>query len=180
MGGRAWTSEEVYMLEELSAKYPLSTVARKLNRSVNSVFLKRQRLGIGGFRDNSDMVTRNTLAQILGVENKTIMIWQKKGLKSIRKKPYVMFRHCDILQYMEDHQDSWNAARVTDDSLFMKFDWYKEKKQKDSVKKYNWTEKEEARLNLFRQQGFSIGEIAKRMDRSESSIKYKLYHRRNK
>lgn len=46
MGGRAWSQEELIRLEELTEKYPLATVARKLNRSENAVFLKRQRTGI--------------------------------------------------------------------------------------------------------------------------------------
>lgn len=68
---------------------------------------------------NTDMLTRNTLSRILGVENRTIQYWERKGLKSVRKNLYVMYR----------------------------------------------------------QQGFTIREIAKKMDRSESSIKYKLYGR---
>ena len=55
------------------------TVARKLNRSENAVFLKRQRLGIGGFMANTDMLTRNTLSRILGVENRTLQYWGAKG-----------------------------------------------------------------------------------------------------
>lgn len=42
MGGRAWSQEELIRLEELTETYPLATVARKLNRSENAVFLKRQ------------------------------------------------------------------------------------------------------------------------------------------
>lgn len=71
MGGRAWSQEELIRLEELTETYPLATVARKLNRSENAVFLKRQRTGIGGFMANTDMLTRNTLSRILGVENRT-------------------------------------------------------------------------------------------------------------
>lgn len=46
MGGRAWSQEELIRLEELTETYPLATVARKLNRSENAVFLKRQRTGM--------------------------------------------------------------------------------------------------------------------------------------
>lgn len=86
MGGRAWSQEELIRLEELTETYPLATVARKLNRSENAVFLKRQRTGIGGFMANTDMLTRNTLSRILGVENRTIQYWERKGLKSVRKE----------------------------------------------------------------------------------------------
>lgn len=177
MGGRAWSQEDLIRLEELTEKYPLATVARKLNRSENAVFLKRQRLGIGGYRDNTDMLTRNTLSQILGIENRTIQYWERKGLKSIRKKPYVMYRQQDIIRYMKEHPEDWNAARITDDSLFMGYDWYKEKRRTDKPSRYNWTEAEISRMRMLRKQGFTIREIAEKMDRSESSIKYKLYGR---
>lgn len=54
MGGRKWTDEELVLLEELTEKYPLETVARRLNRTKEAVFLKRQRIGIGGYMANTD------------------------------------------------------------------------------------------------------------------------------
>lgn len=159
MGGRAWSQEELIRLEELTETYPLATVARKLNRSENAVFLKRQRTGIGGFMANTDMLTRNTLSRILGVENRTLQYWERKGLKSVRKNPYVMYRQQDIIRYMKEHPEDWNAARVTDDTLFI------------------WTQTEVSQMKMLRKQGFTIREIAEKMNRSESSIKYKLYGR---
>ena len=177
MGGRAWSQEELIRLEELTETYPLATVARKLNRSENAVFLKRQRLGIGGFIANTDMLTRNTLSRILGVENRTIQYWERKGLKSVRKNPYVMYRQQDIIRYMKEHPEDWNAARVTDDTLFMQYPWFKEKRKNDISHKYNWTQTEVSQMKMLRKQGFTIREIAEKMNRSESSIKYKLYGR---
>lgn len=46
MGGRAWIQEELIRLEELTETYPLATVARKLNRSENAVFLKPMKKNI--------------------------------------------------------------------------------------------------------------------------------------
>lgn len=126
MGGRAWSQEELIRLEELTETYPLATVARKLNRSENAVFLKRQRLGI---------------------------------------------------RYMKEHPEDWNAARVTDDTLFMQYPWFKEKRKNDISHKYNWTQTEVSQMKMLRKQGFTIREIAEKMNRSESSIKYKLYGR---
>lgn len=70
-----------------------------------------------------------------------------------------------------------NAARITDDSLFMRYDWYKEKRRTDKPNRYNWTEAEVSWMNTLRRQGFTIREIAEKMNRSESSIKYKMYGR---
>lgn len=47
----------------------------------------------------------------------------------------------------------------------------------DISHKYNWTQAEVSRMKMLRKQGFTIREIAEKMDRSESSIKYKLYGR---
>lgn len=172
MGGRAWSQEELIRLEELTEKYPLTTVARILNRSENAVFLKRQRTGIGGFMANTDMLTRNTLSRILGVENRTIQYWERKGLKSVRKKPYVMYRQQDIIRYMKEHPEDWNAARVTDDTLFMQYPWFKEKRKNDISHKYNWTQAEVSRMKMLRKQGFTI-----KRDRREDGpvrIKYQI------
>ena len=97
MGGRALSQEELIRLEELTETYPLATVARKLNRSENAVFLKRQRLGIGGFMANTDMLPRTTLSRILGVENRTVQNWERIGPIRVRMNPYVRYRQQDII-----------------------------------------------------------------------------------
>lgn len=114
MGGRKWTDEELVLLEELTEKYPLETVARRLNRTKEAVFLKRQRIGMGGYMANTDMLTRNTVSKILGIENRTLQYWERKGLKSYRKRPYVMYRQEDIIKYMREHPEDWNAATIID------------------------------------------------------------------
>lgn len=178
MGGREWTPEEILLLEDLTAKYPVKAIAKRLNRSEHAVLLKRHRLGIGGFKTNTDMLTRSALAEILGIEDRTLQYWERKGLKSIHKKPYVMYRHEDILRYMEEHPEDWNAARINDDTMFTQYQWYREKRKTDKSHKYNWTQMETAHLKMLRHQGYTIREIAKKMGRSESSIKYKLYYNR--
>lgn len=106
-----------------------------------------------------------------------IQYWERKGLKSVRKNPYVMYRQQDIIRYMKEHPEDWNAARVTDDTLFMQYPWFKEKRKNDISHKYNWTQTEVSQMKMLRKQGFTIREIAEKMNRSESSIKYKLYGR---
>lgn len=41
----------------------------------------------------------------------------------------------------------------------------------------NWTQTEVSQMKMLRKQGFTIREISEKMNRSESSIKYKLYGR---
>lgn len=79
--------------------------------------------------------------------------------------------------FRRQHPEDWNAARVTDDTLFMQYPWFKEKRKNDISHKYNWTQTEVSQMKMLRKQGFTIREIAEKMNRSESSIKYKLYGR---
>lgn len=101
MGGRKWTDEELVLLEELTEKYPLETVARRLNRTKEAVFLKRQRIGMGGYMANTDMLTRNTVSKILGIENRTLQYWERKGLK---KLPEATIRDVPTGRYHQIHE----------------------------------------------------------------------------
>ena len=80
--------------------------------------------------------------------------------------------------YLKQHPEDWNAANIPDDTLIMGYAWYKEKKRQDIPTSYYWKTSEKSRLQLLRKQGYSIREIAEKMGRSESSIKYKLYGER--
>ncbi len=80
-----------------------------------------------------------------------------------------MYRQQDIIRYMKEHPEDWNAARVTDDTLFMQYPWFKEKRKNDISHKYNWTQTEVSQMKMLRKQGCTIREIAeKMMNRSES------------
>lgn len=96
----------------------------------------------------------------------------------MRKGNYLVVRQENLLDYLKKHPEDWNATKVTNDSLFYGLPWYKEKLKNDKEESYYWTEYEMAQLRLLRYQGYSIREIAEQMNRSESSVKYKLY--RNK
>ena len=152
MGGRRWTNDEIQTLEDMSGTYTVATIARRLGRSFDSVNLKMNRLGILGFEKSTDLI--------------------------FRKGNYIVVRQEDLIRYLKQHPEDWNAANIPDDTLIMGYTWYKEKKHQDIPTSYYWKTSEKSRLQLLRKQGYSIREIAEKMGRSESSIKYKLYGER--
>lgn len=101
-----------------------------------------------------------------------------KGLDELEAHCESMVDKEDPESIWKDHPEDWNAYKINDDSILMGYDWYKEKKQTDEPKNYNWTSAEVQRMKHLRQKGYYIREIAEEMGRSESSIKYKLYSRR--
>ena len=181
MGGKRWTQEELQILEDMIGTYTTASIARKLGRSLNSVRIKLNRMGLAGFEKSTDLLTMNQVGLMMGVERRTIKKkWAGKGLRIVKKGNYRTIRQEDLIKYLRDHPEDWSAADVTDDTLIMRYPWYKEKKRKDKKTQYHWTPAELSKLMHLRHEGYCIREIAEQMGRSESSIKYKLYKYRRR
>lgn len=179
MGGRKWTDEELELLENLSGTFTVAQIAKRLGRSFVATNLKLNRMGLLGFEKSTDLLTANQVCLMIGIESRTLKKkWKDKGLKIMRKGNYLCVRQPDLIKYLKEHPEDWNAAKITDDSLIMAYPWYKEKKKTDEKSSYYWTPEEISTMKLLRYQGYSIREIGERLGRSESSIKYKLYGRR--
>lgn len=182
MSGRPWDDEELELLEEWTGKLSLDTIAKRLGRSKNAVFLKRQRIGLGGYLQNTDLLSRYAVAGIMGVTCRTLIYWERLGLKCQRKGSYRMYSHDELLRFLESHQDLWNAKRVTDDTIFADCKWFEDKKNKDVKQRYFWSASDAANVRYLRSQGWTIPMIAEKTGHTESSVRYLLYtkKRRNK
>lgn len=179
MAGRRWTQEELQTLEELSGTYTVASIAKRLGRSFDAVNIKLNRMGLAGFERSTDRLTMNQVCLMLGVQYRTVKNkWKSKGLSIVRRGNYLTIRQEELIKYLKNHPEDWNAKDITDDSLIMGYPWYKEKKKADTRKSYYWSQNDVSRLHYLRHEGYSLREIAEKMGRSESSIKYKLYGRR--
>lgn len=179
MAGRKWTEEEIQFLEESAGVYTVAVIGRKLGRSYDSVNQKLLRLGLQGFLKSTDLLTMNQICKMLGVESRTVqVVWHNKGLKIMRKGVYVVCRQEDLIRFLKEHPEAWNASQVQDDSLLMGYDWYKEKRRNDRPRRYFWTPQEVQKMDYLLRKGVPIPEIAKKLGRSESGVIDKLYRRR--
>lgn len=173
---KRWDPLEIELIETLSGQLTLKALARKLNRSENAVYLKQQRLGIGGYLKNSDMLAQNTVATMLGLDSKTLKRWENKGyIKSYHKGVYRMYKQDQLLKCLEEHQDIWNAKKVTDDTIFVNAEWFRKKRINDSDPHFFWSWEDKARVKQLRHEGYSISEIARMTGRTMNSITYFLY-----
>lgn len=176
---RQWDEDELQMLEELVGHHSIRNIARIMSRSEESIKKKINRLGLGGFKDNSDMLTRCAVSRILGVPPIRISRWEDKGLKTHRKvKPFVLYDQRELIKFLEEHPDLWNARCVQDDSIFAGQEWFVKKKATDmSPQPFNWTADEVATLRfLWKQQKRNEEYIARVMNRTVASIRSKLYN----
>ena len=176
MGGRAWTQEELETLEQMAGTYTVATIAKRLGRTFDATNIKLNRMGLLGFEKSTDLLTMNQVCLMLGVQSRTVKKkWRNKGLRIMRKGNYLTVRQEALIKYLKENPEDWNATKVTDDSLIMAYPWYKAKKREDTKDSYYWSSDDISQLKYLRHQGYSIREIAEKMGRSESSIKYKLY-----
>ena len=176
MGGKRWTAEELQRLEDLSGNYPVATIARKLGRSFDATNIKLNRLGLNGFRQNTEHLTLHLTAEILGVEWRTIKdTWTGLGLRIFRRGNFWIIDQEELLRFLKDHQEAWNASRVTDDAIFHGAEWYRRKRARDTAAKWFWSPEESGRLVHLYRQGAPLKEIAARVGRTESAVRNKIH-----
>jgi len=76
--GRRWTPREVEILADMITQYAPITIARRLNRSVNSVVVKSKRLGCSRLvRDG--WYTKREVCEVLGVDHRKVQRWIDAG-----------------------------------------------------------------------------------------------------
>jgi len=66
-----WNDKEIEILREMITQYSSLTIAKRLNRSVNSIVVKSKRLGISR-RVRDGWFTKKEVCEILGVDHKKI------------------------------------------------------------------------------------------------------------
>lgn len=98
---RKWTKEDVEYLKEKWGNVSISSIAKKLNRSVNAVKLKAKRLGLGPMLENGSYVTLNQVAIALTgrnfssyykkswIENRGMPVHNKKVINNTFKIIYL-------------------------------------------------------------------------------------------
>ena len=173
---KSWTDEEVEKLEEMLGSFTIESIAKSLGRSFDSVNLKVNRLGLQGFIKTTDFLSTNQVVKLIGVSARTLnKKWVNNGLKIINKGHYRMIRQEDLIRYMKNHPDHWNAKNIADDTIFRPYSWFQDKKKTDTKKSYHWSEHDKSLCKLMFYQGYSIQEISEKIGRSVSACKYMIY-----
>lgn len=116
--------------------------------------------------------------QGMGVCRSTVIKWINDGLKATKSRAR---REClidsdDLLKYLKEHQDNFNADMMDDDLFYSIPEWLHKKKIEDhqnyrvksGTDKYTNSEKQMI-ISMFKS-GKSNVEIAKRMNRTETAI----------
>ena len=172
---KKWTKEEEEQLRRLARRYTKSDIARIMKRSPSSISNKRRELEIEPFIELTDKWNFNQISDAVGaskgVVNKT---WVKHGLKYTKKGCYRVVNEKDLLKFMEDHTDLWDATKC-DYYLFYQYPWFMNKLKQDKQepyekKQYYWTDYQKAQFEVLKRRGFSHREIAEQIGKSKRAV----------
>lgn len=185
---KKWTQEELDFLEEKWGVLSKKLIAKKLNRSLNSVIVKAVRLGLGRYINARDEITLNLLINTLGYKNSYSWVSKKfenhnipiKKMKIIDKS-VKMVNINEFWKWAEKNKEILNFADFEEGALGKEPLWVKEKRNidKNSLNKINrnrlWTKYEEQLLiSKVKSMRYTYEELSKEFNRTEGAIKSRL------
>lgn len=181
---RKWTKEDVEYLKEKWGNVSISSIAKKLNRSVNAVKLKAKRLGLGPMLENGSYVTLNQVAIALTgrnfspyckkswIENRGMPVHDKKVINNTFKIIYLD----EFWKWAEKNRSFLDFSKMEPLALGKEPEWVNEQRKKDYKsnalqRKDRWTPYEDDKLRyLLKQQKYGYVEVAEILYRSEGAI----------
>ncbi|WP_203363265.1 helix-turn-helix domain-containing protein [Bacillus sp. REN10] len=180
---KEWCTDEIEYLKEYAGFQKVSNIAKKLDRSFESVLVKMNRLGLANTKSQTGLVTIGELAKILQVDRNTIKWWMKKHQlpfmqKVTRKsKSFYFVDPYQFWKWAEKNKDKITFSNIPHQALPPEPAWVKEERVKEKEhclskkRTYKcWTTKEDQLLIQLRQEGLTYAEIGRRMNRSINSI----------
>lgn len=170
-----WTEKELERLEDLSDTFTVGDITKKMKRGRGSIIQKRREMGFGNLLDRTDKWNFKQISNALGLPNGVVnRTFVKNGLKFRRRGCYCLVKEEDLLQFMQDHPELWNAAKA-DYHLFSQFDWFQEKLKEDKKipiqdRGYYWTDYQKQQFESLKRKGYTHKQIAEAIGKSKKAV----------
>ena len=181
---KSWTPTETEYLSENWGRISVKTIAAKLDRSINAVIVRKNRLGLGAFLDNGDYVTVNQLYKALGktggvgytntswIENRGLPV----KLRTVNDCKFKVIHLDDFWKWADKHRNFIDWSKFEPLSLGAEPPWVKEQrkichKTKSAFRTTPWTPDEDSRLHaMLKMHKFTVDEISKTIGRTAGAI----------
>lgn len=185
---RNWTAEEENYLKDSWGEISVKTICKTIDRSLNAVRVKAQRLKLGPFIINGSYITFHQLLITLGYSGSGgyyLISWIKNRKfpihnKLINEQRIRIVYLNDFWKWAYKNQSVIDFSKFEENALGIEPSWAKEKRKRDYatqkvIKKTPWTSVEDMQLvKLVKQYRFTYTEIAKKMNRSEGAVTRRL------
>lgn len=182
--GKNWTNEELIYLQDRWGSVSLKGIAKNIDRSVEAVRIKAQRIGLGDARTHYDGITINQLSFALNVSYSTVKTWIEKHhfpvkhkLFAVEEKVSVVTYH-DFWEWAEQHKPIIDFSKLEKNILGAEPDWVDVKRQSDKIsarRATQWTKEEDRLLReMVHAYRYTYPEIARALSRTEGACKRRL------
>lgn len=160
----------------------MKQLQKKYNRTKNALKILAQRNHFGPRPYNDDYLSISDVCDFIGISKDAVRNWIKAGLpykKSKSGRTTYLIDADDLLKFMEDNQDRFNASLVSEYIFYPEPEWLKEKRRKDRESyptswHEEYTNEDDKKIEDMFKKGKSVSEIAKELKRTEYSIKSRL------
>lgn len=182
-----WTKDEVDFLQDCWGIRSMKYIAERLGRSVGAVQQKAQKIGLGDARFCYEGITICQLMQALNKSYNSVNAWIERYGMPVRRKVFSRTERVKVISYeafwkwAEQHKELINLAKMEPGMLGPEPEWAKVKRKADQLRSQKtwqskpWTPGDDQRLLQMVRLGSTYPELATHFNRSESSIKRRLY-----
>ena len=188
-----WTNEDENFLKEKWGEISIKSIAKKLNRSYNSVRLKAQRLGLETASNSAEFIKVRYIAEALGKHKNTINDWIKSGKLKASSKRFTntkirVIKLPDFWKFAATYPQLINWVYFSPNSLGIEPKFIKDIRNKFKAHKgrvcTRWTKYEDEKLAFYYlTKGLSVKEISEILGRgyyaTQARINIKGYNKRS-
>lgn len=180
-----YTEDDLFYLETNWGRLSIKTIANNLGRTEIAIKKKAYKLGLGGPLKHKSFLLVTDIVEVLGVELKTVYRYidkcgLKSGTKHFSNRRYTSIQYKDLIHWLTNNKECWNACRVNRESLIaMGMDINeldsKIKKDMEKRKRTTFTKEDIKEIKILYKKPTRIKEIAIKLDKEFNSVKWMIY-----
>lgn len=188
-----WTEEEIDLLGRKAGLYSYDGIGKVLGRTPGAIQRSLfEQFGTSSAKLAMGYLSCNQLAKSLNVDFHTVARWRDKhnlplyhmqlayARKDRKRKTYYIFPE-DFWKWAEDHKEFINFHRIERHCILPEPEWLEEEMKKPNYKTGPYSEEEDEIVwYLYYNKAITQVEIAKKLNRTRSSVEKRLARLRMK
>lgn len=179
---RKWSEDEKEYLAEFWGVKSVNAICEHLGRSVNAIYVMKDRLNLGPFLESGDYITCHQLYIALGLgsasDSYKMKSWvENRGFpvkyKTLSEKKVKVIYLDDFWKWAEENQAFLDFSHFEENALGCEPAWVKGKRRRDAraPRQTPWTAEEDFRLKqLVERKEYGLKEVARLIDRTEGAV----------
>jgi len=185
--GRTWSQQDETYLSDNYGTISIKTLAKNLDRSENSILVRKVRCGLGRFLESGEYVTYSQLLMALyGSKSPRNAYYQFKTWEDFPIKKKKVFNNSFKVVYLIEFWD-WakenkrkiDFSKMQENILGAEPEWVKKKRMIDFECRFKttpWTKSEDIKLErMIMQHRYTYTDLSAELKRSEGAIRRRIW-----